>query len=107
MFTHLSQSTCERWIAELLRIMRPGGIFVTTTNGDSLKSKMLPDELLTYETTGVAFRDKFEEGKKMFAAVHSPAYLRAVLFKDLEILEHAPASFPFTSQDCWVLRKWT
>lgn len=104
-FTHLSESTCERWIAELRRVIGPGGILVITTNGDSLKSKMLPDELHCYETTGVAFRDRFQEGKKMFSACHSPTYLRAVLFKGFEVLEHAPASFPFTTQDCWVLRK--
>ncbi len=87
-------------MAELFRIVRPGGIFVTTMNDDSLIGKMLPDELRAYQTTGVAVRDKVQQGKTMFAACHLPNYLRTGLFKQFEVLEHAPASFPFTAQDC-------
>jgi SAM-dependent methyltransferase len=104
-FTHLSESTSQRWIAELLRIVRPCGLLIITTQGDALKLRMMPDELRRYRTSGTAVRDKCSEGKKLFSAFHSPEYLRQKLFKVFEVLEHAPASFPFTAQDYWVLRR--
>lgn len=104
-FTHLSESVCNEWIAELHRVIRPGGILIITTNGDSIIPFMLPDEKQIYSTKGYVTRDKFEEGKKMFFACHAPAYLRQHLFKEFEILEHVPASFPHTGQDYWILRK--
>ena len=106
-FTHLSDNVSKQWIAELLRILRPGGLAVITTNGDSHVQFMLPDEMETYAKQGVVIRGNFEEGKKMFWACHAPQYLRQTLFRDFEVLEHAPASFPYNNQDCWILRKAT
>jgi SAM-dependent methyltransferase len=106
-FTHLSEEVSQQWIAELYRVARPGAILVITTNGDSRQAYMLPDELKTYLEKGIVIRDKVEEGKKMFFACHSPNFLREKLFNNFEILEHLSASFPFTGQDYWVLRKQT
>lgn len=78
-FTHLSESISQQWVAELRRIVRPGGILVVTTNGDALQKKMLPDELEAYRTSGIVIRDKFEEGKRCFMACHSPRYVRETL----------------------------
>jgi SAM-dependent methyltransferase len=104
-FTHLAEGTSQLWMDELARVTRPRGVLVITTNGDSLQTKMLPDELRSYQATGIAIRGNIREGKKMFSACHSPTYLRGKLFRNLEVLEHLPAGFPFTAQDCWVLRK--
>lgn len=104
-FTHLSESVSHQWIDELYRITRPNGILIISTNGDSRLNFLLPEELFVYKSTGIVIRDKFEEGKKMFFACHSPRYLREKLFKSLEVLEHVPEGFPCTGQDLWVLRK--
>ena len=66
---------------------------------------MLPDELRRYRENGVVFRGQVEEGKKMYSSCHSPAYIRNILFRDFEVLEHRPAAFPFTGQDCWIIRR--
>jgi SAM-dependent methyltransferase len=104
-FTHLSEEVSRQWIADLFRIARTGAILVITTNGDSRRNFLLPDELKTYHEKGVVIRDKVEEGKKMFFACHSPQYLTQVLFKSFEVLEHTSAAFPHTGQDYWILRK--
>ncbi|WP_176958757.1 class I SAM-dependent methyltransferase [Mariprofundus sp. KV] len=104
-FTHLSEAVSYEWIDELIRVVRLGGILIISTNGDSRLGVMLPEEVDAYNATGIVIRDKFEEGKKMFWACHSPDYLRMKLFKDLEVLDHKPAGFPHTGQDMWVLRK--
>jgi SAM-dependent methyltransferase len=104
-FTHLSESLGRQWIAELHRVASSNAVLIISTNGDSRRGFMLPEELAKYEHQGFLVRDKFEEGKKMFFACHSPSYLRETLFKAFSILEHVPAAFPYTGQDVWVLRK--
>jgi ubiquinone/menaquinone biosynthesis C-methylase UbiE len=104
-FTHLSESVSKKWIDELYRVTRPGGVLVISTNGDSRMRFLLSHELSAYKAAGLVIRDKFEEGKKMFWACHSPKYLKEILFKDFAILEYLPERFPYTGQDMWVLRK--
>jgi hypothetical protein len=89
----------------LYRITCPGAVLVISTNGDSRINFLLPHELANYKATGIVIRDKFEEGKKMFWACHSPKYLKERLFKDFAILDYLPEGFPYTGQDMWVLRK--
>lgn len=104
-FTHLSEPVSQLWAAELLRILRPGGVLAVSTNGDAFRPLFFPDEQAAYDSRGVMVRGNFEEGKKLFLAYHSPEYLRETLFKDFEPLEYVPAGFPFTGQDLSVLRK--
>lgn len=104
-FTHLSDEVCRAWVDEIYRVLKPGGIFITTTNGESKLADLFDDEIERYRLEGVVVRGNFEEGKKMFFACHSPHYLSGDLFKRFEVLQHQPASFPFTAQDLWVLRK--
>lgn len=104
-FTHLSNDVCRAWVEEIYRVLRPGGIFIATTNGESKLADLFSDEIEKYRSEGAVVRGNFEEGKKMYFACHSPKYLTENLFKSFEVLEHRPASFPFTAQDMWVLRK--
>ena len=60
-----------------------------------------------YESAGIVVSGKYEEGKKMFLARHSPKYIRETLLASFEILEHVPLGFPFMKQDYWVARNST
>jgi len=104
-FTHLSETVSQQWIAELFRISKPGGVLVISTNGDSRLNVMLPDEVEHYQKFGFVVRDKVEEGKKMFVAFHSSPYLRDKLFAQFVVLEYVSLGFPFAGQDLWILRK--
>lgn len=104
-FTHLSEEVSLQWVGELWRVARSGGLLVITTNGDSRQGVMRPDEKEAYKSKGIVIRGKFEEGKKMYWACHSPQYLKEKLFNEFEVLQHCDASFPYTGQDYWVLRK--
>jgi SAM-dependent methyltransferase len=103
--THLSESVGQMWVNELFRVMRPGAILAITTNGDCFVPRFSPDELAAYQEHGTVIRGNFEEGKKLFLAYHSTAYLKEKLFSQFEYLDHKPAAFPYTGQDLSVLRK--
>ena len=103
--THLSADVCRDWLAELRRVSSSGGILLMTTNGDSLMPRMLPAERKEYELNGVLDRAKVQEGKRCFLAIHSPEYAKTQLFNDFVVLSFLRASFPFTGQDVWILRK--
>jgi SAM-dependent methyltransferase len=103
--THLSEVVTQQWIAELFRVARPGAVLVITTNGDSHRGGMLPKEKKAYQASGIVIRDRYEEGKRSFLAIHSPGYSRERLFHKFDILDHVAAAFPYTKQDYWVLRK--
>lgn len=104
-FTHLSDQVCKSWAEEIFRVLKPGGFFITTTNGESKLADLFDDEIEKYRTEGIVVRGNFKEGKKMYFTCHSPKYLADELFKRFDVVEHRPASFPFTAQDMWVLRK--
>ena len=104
-FTHLSQEVCLRWIAELERVLKPGGLLMIWTNGDAIAEYLLPEEMRRYEQGMFVSRDGYEEGKKMFLSFHPPVWVRHSLLKRFEILQHLSGGFSGGAQDIWIARK--
>lgn len=105
-FTHLSEATGLAWADELLRVLKPGGLLLITTNSNrAYEKELLPAEKRGYDSAGIVVRDKYKEGKKMFLAMHSPRYIKEKLLQQFLIEEHVPSSFPFMKQDYWIARK--
>ena len=106
-FTHLSEAMHVAWRDELLRVLRPGGILIATLHGDHYRDRhLLPHEMDEYDGGRLVVRDAVQEGKKWYAAFHSPRYVREHLFKGLPILLHRPQPLPgCLEQDVWVVHK--
>ncbi len=105
-FTHLSEANGLQWANELYRILKPGGILLITTAGDTIYEKeLLPGERKKYDKEGLVVRANYEEGKKMFLAMHNPKYIREKLLRQFDILEHVPSAFPYMRQDYWIVKK--
>lgn len=105
-FTHLSEETGLKWADELFRVLSPGGLLVITTAGDySYETDLVGDEKNQYKNHGIVTRGEYEEGKKMYLARHSPAYVKDVLLKKFDFIEHVTAGFPFIAQDYWLVKK--
>lgn len=104
-FTHLSEQNGLAWAQELLRVLKPGAIFITSLKGDSYLNRLLPSEKRAYFERGVVIRAGVQEGKKMFAAFHNPAFAPEGLLRGFEIVRHVPSGFPFVGQDLWIARK--
>lgn len=105
-YTHLSEEMHFAWLRENVRVVRPGGIVIMTAQGDSFRHKLLPQESERYAAGQLVARSKVKEGSRLFAAFHSPLFMRNVLLKDHNILHHAPSPDPMLmgGQDVWVIR---
>jgi SAM-dependent methyltransferase len=56
LFTHLDETAQDAWLEEMARILKPAGLFVTTTHGGFAMQSCTPDELHQLESKGIAFR---------------------------------------------------
>lgn len=93
-FTHLSEENHGRWIAELRRVLRPGGRVLLTFQGDSFRAKLLPDELARFERGDLVVRDNIEEGSRMYCAFHPTPYLQRLFaegFENVSLLDQGIA----------------
>jgi SAM-dependent methyltransferase len=104
--THLSEASHEQWRTELLRLLRPGGILILTTQGDAYRDRYLVGaERQQYAEGELVVRGQYREGKKWFSAFHPSAYMCHAFFHQMQVLEHVPARWEGFPQDLWVARK--
>jgi SAM-dependent methyltransferase len=106
-FTHLSESMHFAWYNELSRVLKPGGLFFLTTQGDNFKCKLMEPELADYNKGQLIVRGKVKEGHRTFSAFHPKSFMLK-LFANAEIVEHIetpPQSTQWIPQDIWMVRK--
>jgi SAM-dependent methyltransferase len=116
-FTHLSLESQRRWVGELRRILRPGGLLLLTLHGESYLPLIFPGRpevrgelrLRGHLVTPVG-----AEGSNQFASMHTRGFARR-LFEGFELagcfpngrLDGRRLPFPTTSilQDVYVFRR--
>lgn len=103
-FTHLSRARHFEWIAELRRVLRPGGIVILTTHSDAATDRLLASELEEYKTGKLVVRGSVQEGKKWYLAYQPSQFVRNELFAGWEVVSHDHARM-FGTQDVWAARK--
>lgn len=106
-FTHLSENKHKEWAIELLRILKPKGIFIFSTQGKIYRAKLTKNERILFDKGQLVVRASKIEGHRVFSAFHPPEYIRCI-FREVEILEHIepkPTNENLFPQDIWIIRK--
>jgi SAM-dependent methyltransferase len=106
-FTHLSEAMHHAWIAELQRLLRPGGLLIATTHGDRHRYLLTARaEAEAYARGQFVAQSGFEEGKKYYFAFHPPTWVRGTLLAGFERVERIdPGPDAGLIQDVWVGHK--
>jgi SAM-dependent methyltransferase len=93
-FTHINEEYQFLWLAELARIVIPGGIVLLSVHGSSSWNTLLPEYVATIRTKGFLYISE-NIWKRIFpawyqTAFHSEEYVRAEFSRFFNIIEYIP-----------------
>ena len=105
-FTHLSEEMHDAWRDQLC-VLRPGGVVILTTHGDCFRDRNLSAaEKRDYDEGKLVVCGAVREGKKFYAAFHSPRFVQNHLLRGFDLVAHIPRPHQWVlEQDVWVARK--
>ena len=101
-FTHLSAAAHTAWIAEIRRVLAPGGIFLGAFHMTPPPGQLLPGEQEQFDAGALVVRGAVKEGSRTYTAYHPERFLRENLFREFELIEDP---MPFFGQTLFVVRK--
>lgn len=106
-FTHLSERNHPAWIAELHRVLKPGGILLITTQGKAHSEKLIPHELDQFQAGRLVIRQGTMEGHLTYNAFQPEEYIRGLLPGYFDELDHIRGKSETwgISQDVWCLQR--
>jgi SAM-dependent methyltransferase len=95
LFTHLDEATQNVWLAELARILKPGGVLLTTVHGKYTLDSCTPEERAELDRHGIAFRidhkGRFKlDGLPDFyqTTFHTRDYIARTWSRYFDVLDH-------------------
>lgn len=107
-FTHLSGPAQDDWMAELMRVLKPGGMALLTTHGPAYKVKLTKAERVFFDNQEWVIRGGVTEGHRVYTAYHPPERFRQLVNNHgAEVLKYVAGqavSWGF-EQDTWIIRK--
>ena len=105
-FTHLTEPLQYRWMAELARVVEPGGRIVFSTHGDATRDQMEPSVEERYDRGEFAVRFAGRPGSNLCSAFHPEPWVRETLVPELEVLDLVRGGAPGLGvHDIWTVRK--
>lgn len=107
-FTHLTEIYQKEWLQEILRILKPEGLFLFTVHGDYYAEKKLTTaEMKRYIAGDIVVRANVKLGSRIMAVFQGEKFMRNILLKNYKIVKHLKdTDYQIAgSQEIWVIKK--
>jgi SAM-dependent methyltransferase len=101
-FTHLSEVRHYQWIAEIVRLLKPGGLFIGTFHGEMFRDSLTDQEQHGFDRGELVIRKKVREGKKDFSAYHCDNFVQNLLAPFVRVIR---LDVPGFRQTVWTAKK--
>lgn len=106
-FTHLSEPNHFNWIAELYRIIKPGGGLYITTQGNAYYSKLTSVEKDQFDSNLPVIRKFMDEGNRLYSSFQPAGFMKKIIDGKFQLVEFMEGQIENNepAQDIWLLRK--
>jgi SAM-dependent methyltransferase len=104
-FTHLTQTLQHDWIAELRRVVKPGGLVLLTTRGNAWAWKLTPEERGRYDAGQLVVRYGDVTGTNLCAAFHPQRFVQDRLASGFVVKETLASRLADGAQDVHLLER--
>lgn len=104
-FTHLTESNQRFWMAELGRILRPGGYLLFTVHGISRLNDLAAEQRHAFEAGNPIILGEQYSGTNFCGTYHPELYVRNVLCKGLRFVAFEPGAAKDANQDIFLMRR--
>ena len=108
-FTHLSEENHYKWMDEMYRLLKPGGMFLLTTQGSIFIDKLSEMEKKEFSQGLLVVRNNVKEGHRSFSAFHPKAFMQSVFSDRWKVLKFTKGTMHSwgPEQDTWIIQKNT
>lgn len=105
-FTHLSDTLSRQWFREIMRILKPGGVFwFSTHSGRNHRTELAPAQLEKLDRGEFVAIHSWHNGSQMYTGIHCPPLMKEIIASSgAELLDYQPGGNN-TFQDAWIVRK--
>lgn len=103
--THLTEPVANAWLAELARVLRPGGVALLTFHDETYAQLAAPEVAPRLAAEGYVVLNNAMEGSNYLSAWTTRARLAAMAERGFEIIEMIPGRSDGASQAIAVLRR--